>query len=608
MNNVLVRRGPDDGGTFVCPAAGMAMRRLSIQDVSGGHQPIFNEDGSICVVFNGEIYNHLELRDALSRKGHNFRTRADTEVLVHLYEEYGDSLVDHLRGMFAFALLDKKKNRMLVARDRLGIKPLYYTQENGTFYFASEIKALREVVQSIGSLDLQALDAFFAYGYIPAPLTIYKEVKKLEPGCILDINESGVTRRQFWDLRFSDKEDLKEDEWIERVDSAIRSAVESHLISDVPVGAFLSGGVDSGLVSALAAPAMDYDLEAFTIGFEGRNSPLIDERKYARELADRYQIKYKECTVQPDFESIAMEVIDAFDEPFSDDSVIPSYYVSKVASQSVKVVLSGLGGDELFGGYQRYRGFFLSSLYQSIPGFVHRNIIDPLVQRIPEPRNGGDRIDHIKRFSAFAHLPAAQRYAGYITATGIDERRKLYGSEISEQVDFEQTEALVTDHFNRCDSDDMLDKVFYTDFKTYLPEDILALSDRISMWHSLEVRVPLVDHELVELAARMPARLKVGTREGKLVLKRLAERYIPKEMIYHRKQGFEAPMGAWLKDEMYDYANTLFNNQGAGDRLIDSGYLRNRLVEHRQGLRKNNKLLFSAIVLRLWADRFQWSL
>lgn len=584
------------------------MRRLSIQDVAGGHQPIFNEDGQICVVFNGEIYNHKELRKSLEARGHRFRSWSDTEVLVHLYEDYGDQLVNHLRGMFAFALYDAKRKRMLLSRDRLGIKPLFYAVENGILYFASEIKALRTVVRSIYTLDIQALDAFFAYGYIPAPLTIYNNVKKLEAGHTLAIDESGLVCRKYWDVTFRDKDQLNRADWIERMDLAIRSAVESHLISDVPVGAFLSGGLDSALVSALAAPSLNYGLQTFTIGFEGRNSPLLDERRYARKLAELYRLNYGEYLVNPDFDSISTEILDAFDEPFSDDSVIPSYYVSKVAAQSLKVVLSGLGGDELFGGYQRYRGFHLSTRYQCVPSMIHHRAINPLVRSLPEPRRGGDRIDHLKRFSASALLPDAKRYAAYVTTLGIEERRLLYTPDLLEQVNFEQTEAIITNHFENCDSHDVMDKVFYTDLKTYLPDDILALSDRIGMWHSLELRVPLVDHELVEFSARMPANLKVGTGESKIMLKRFAERHIPRELIFHRKQGFEAPMGAWLKSELYDYAYNIFQNPSSGSELINQQFLQEKLLEHKKGQRKNNKLLFSAIVLLLWTERFQWTL
>lgn len=608
MNMRLFRRGPDDGGSFVDANAGLAMRRLSIQDVSGGHQPIFNEDRSVCVVFNGEIYNHAELRAELLARNHRFQTRSDTEVLVHLYEEYGDGMLAHLRGMFAFAIYDLRRRTLLLARDRLGIKPLFYARRSGVTYFASEIKSLREALPQIDALDVQALDAYFAYGYIPAPLTIFSGIRKLEPGHAMMINADGRTREwQYWNVTFA-KMELTESEWIERIDAAIQSAVSSHLISDVPVGAFLSGGVDSGLVGALAAPSMDYPLETFTIGFEGRAQPLLDERQYAQDLARRHGFSYREYTVHPDFESIAADVLDAFDEPFADDSVIPSYYVSSLASKSVKVVLSGLGGDELFGGYQRYIGYDLSLRYQAMPGFLHRYVIDPVLQRLPEPRSGGDRIDHLKRFSASALLPSAQRYAGYVTALSVDERRSLYGPELAEMIEFAATESLMTDHFSRCDSGDEMDRVFYTDLKTYLPEDILALSDRISMWHSLEVRVPLIDHPLVELAASMPSTFKIKGGKGKVLLKRLAEKYLPSPMIYHRKQGFEAPMGAWLRNELYDYARQTFSDHESPGALIRGAFLQEKLREHKLGMRKNNKLLFSSIMLLLWSKRFQWSL
>ena len=402
MNQTLARRGPDDGGFYRGEGVGLAMRRLSIIDIGGGHQPIHNEDQSVWVVFNGEIYNYKELQAHLIERGHRFATNSDTEVIVHLYEEYGDRLVDHLRGMFAFALWDERRRRGLVARDRLGIKPLFYATAGGGLIFGSEIKAVLASGAVKRDLDLQAVDAFFTYTYIPAPLTIYRDVRKLEPGCLLVYESGKVTQQRYWDLdvRTVDRA-TGEEAWLQRFESAIDSAVSSHLVSDVPVGAFLSGGVDSSLVVALMSQHLADPVQTFTMGFEAASKALIDERPLAAKVAARYGCDYHDYSVRPDFRDIVGDIVDAFDEPFADDSVVPSYYISQFTRRHVKVALSGLGGDEIFAGYQRYSGVLLAQHYrQLMPDAIHRHIVNPVVQKLPEPAHGGDRIDHAKRFAA----------------------------------------------------------------------------------------------------------------------------------------------------------------------------------------------------------------
>jgi asparagine synthase (glutamine-hydrolysing) len=606
MNNMLIRRGPDESGTFQQPGVGLAMRRLSVIDLHGGSQPMHNEDSTVWVVFNGEIYNYRDLRVALLQRGHRFYTNSDTEVIVHLYEEYGDKLVDHLCGMFAFSLWDVSRRRGLIARDRLGIKPLFYSQVGGTLLFSSEIKAILASGMVERKLDYQALDAFMTYTYIPAPLAIYRNVRKLEPGHLLIWDSGMVEDRQYWDLDVAHPDcQTEEEEWAERFDRAIEDAVHSHMVSDVPVGAFLSGGIDSSLVVALMSRYVNDPVQTFTMGFGGTHHSLIDERPLAKQVAERYGCRFHEHTVQPDFRHIVGEIINSFDEPFADDSVIPSYYVSQFTRRSVKVAMSGLGGDELFAGYERYAGMLFSQYYSGlVPKVLHRRLIEPLIQHLPEPAHGGDRVNHAKRFAAAALLSPVERYLGFVSTIDSWDRRGLYTRETAEKIDFEATERIVMQPFVRCGAPDDVTRALYVDIKTYLPEDILALSDRLSMWHSLEVRVPLVDHRLVELSARLPIRYKLDWRQKKILLKQIARRRLPCEIVEHRKQGFESPMAAWLRTDLADYARDILGKGRLGkSELFDSDYVAIKLEEHLAGRHKNNKLLFSLIMLQEWYER-----
>jgi asparagine synthase (glutamine-hydrolysing) len=606
MNDTLVRRGPDESGAFLDTGVGLAMRRLSIIDLPGGRQPIHNEDRTVWVVFNGEIYNYRELRSALLRRGHKFETNTDTEVIVHLYEEYGDNLVDHLRGMFAFSLWDKRRRRGIIARDRIGIKPLFYAQVGGALFFGSEIKAILASGMVDNALDYQALDAFITFTYIPAPMTIYRTIRKLEPGHLLVYESGRVEKRCYWDLDLANPDGrVNESDWLDRFEEAIDDAVKSHLVSDVPVGAFLSGGIDSSLVVALMSRHLEDPVETFTMGFGGPRSSLIDERPLAAKVATRYGCEFHDYAVQPDFREIVADIVEAFDEPFSDDSVIPSYYVSQFARRHVKVALSGLGGDELFAGYERYSGVLLSQYYSRLmPRSLHRQIVQPALQRLPEPVHGGDRIDHIKRFASGALGAPDERYLDFVSTIPPNERRRLFRSDIAGQVDFDETGRVITTPYNNCGAADAVTNALYVDIKTYLPEDILALSDRLSMWHSLEVRVPLVDHQLVELSAQLPASFKLDWRRKKKLLKRIAAQHVPTEVMEHRKQGFESPMAAWLRADLADYARDILGKRRLGNTgIFDSDYASAKLNEHLAGRRKNNKLLFSLIMFQQWYER-----
>ncbi|MBV9622251.1 MAG: asparagine synthase (glutamine-hydrolyzing), partial [Gammaproteobacteria bacterium] len=548
MNDVIFRRGPDGEGLLQTGPVGLAMRRLAIIDLSGGDQPIYNEDRSVAVVFNGEIYNYRALRAGLIARGHQLRTQSDTEVIVHLYEEQGADLVRELEGMFTFALWDSLRQELLLARDRLGIKPLYFAQLPQGVLFGSEIKSLLATGLVPRDIDWQALDGFLTYTFIPAPRSIYRAIQQVPPATTLTIGTDGRVRpRAYWQVPDAAAEPLSEAEWKNRIEHSLHSAVQSHLVSDVPVGAFLSGGVDSGLMVAMMAAATERPVETFTVGFAQAGSAFIDEREYARLIAQRYRLNHHEIDVQPHVTDIIEDIVSAFDEPFADDSVVPSYYVSQVAARSVKVALTGLGGDELFGGYRRHLGARLGDRYARVPRLLRERIIAPLVRRLPEPRNASDMVDHLKRFTRVGADTAAARYQDSMSTLPWLERARLYRPEIAARVDFAATAATLTESFTQGSHGDSVTRALQTDLRWYLPDDILRLTDRLSMWHSLELRVPYLDHRLVEEAMRIPSSLKIRGMRQKHLLKEVARKWLPPAVIDHRKQGFEAPMGQWLR-------------------------------------------------------------
>jgi len=609
MNARISRRGPDGAGHLYQAPIGLAMRRLAIIDLAGGQQPIFNEAGNIAIVFNGEIYNYRQLRDRLLEQGHQFRTDSDTEVIVHLYEQYGLEAPAHLEGMFAFAIWDSAKNRVILARDRLGIKPLFFAQLAEGFLFGSEIKSLLATGLVPPDLDYQALDEYLTYTNVPSPRTIYSSIRQLEPGTIMTVSaDGGTSTSRYWSVPVSTEDERPESQWITDCEGALRAAVESHLVSDVPVGAFLSGGVDSGLMVALMADILGRPVETFTVGFKEAGSSFIDERVFARGLAARYKLNHHEIDVTPDFESIIWEIVAAFDQPFADDSVVPSYYVAKVAAQHVKVAMTGLGGDELFGGYRRHLGVLLGDSYSRLPGVLRNSVINPLIQSLPELRNSSDFVDHLKRFSRASSASAPARYQDSLATLPWAERKQLYTQQVAALVEPDVTDDVVLSAFSRGDFGSTLARALRTDLKTYLADDILTLTDRLSMWHSLELRVPYLDHHFVALASRIPARLKIKGARQKYLLKRIAERWLPRDMIYHRKQGFEAPMGRWLRGPLLP----LFDSIVSSAQVERTGLIRYAEVvrlrnEHVAGRRKHSKLLFSILMLHAWHQRAESS-
>jgi asparagine synthase (glutamine-hydrolysing) len=606
MNDTLRHRGPNDEGRYTDGDLGLAMRRLSIIDIGGGKQPIHNEDRTIWIVCNGEIFNYPELKRNLASKGHTFYTQSDTETIVHLYEEHGDDCVNYLRGMFAFALWDGPSRSLLLARDRVGIKPLFYCDTGkGELLFSSEPKALLASPKVSRDMDLQGLDAYFAYGYIPAPLSIYRSIRKLPAGHVMKIRRSDSSIRKYWDLYFRPERGKPESYFVGKFEEIFSEAVKMRLISEVPLGAFLSGGIDSGLVVAYMAEAMNDRLHTFSVGFSGNVGGYLDERPYARMVAERYRCEHRELLLEPRVETILDDIVESFDEPFADDSVIPSYYICETSSRDLTVALTGLGGDELFAGYERHLGFRISLLYDYLPSALSKGILAPIIEVLPELKNGHYTVNHLKRFVRASHLPLPERYARYMTMLNPDERARLYQPDIAEAIDYRATEELMTAYFRADDNAlDPLDKMFYQDIKTYLPEDILTLTDRIGMRHSMELRVPFTDHVLIEMCATIPAEMKMKRMQKKALLKSIAAAKLPRPVLAHRKQGFASPMAQWLKTDLKSCSDDLLLSETKNNSdILRKSEIREMIADHMRGRELNDKRIFALIMFQKWCER-----
>ena len=551
MCRAIRHRGPDDEGLFVSGQVGLGMRRLSIIDLAGGHQPIANEDGSKVIVFNGEIYNYRDLRANLTRRGHVFRTASDTEAIVHLYEEVGPAAVERLRGMFALAIWDAGTRSLFLARDRFGIKPLYYVATSWGLAFASELKALVAAGLTARELDWQALDAYFQLGYVPAPASPFRDVRKLPPGHWLMWRPSGeLLVHQYWDLpRHVAAPPLEPErhvrEWLDE-------SVAAHLISDVPVAAFLSGGLDSSAVvasMALAAGGSEAVPQAFTARYLGSDAAAADETPLARQLASRYGVKLNVVDITPDVRDTFEPIVRALDEPHADDSAIPTWALSQAVGSSHKVALTGIGGDELFAGYRRHLGLVAAERYARLPRALRRAAAR-VAHLLPDSAGSGLTIDRLKRFLRVGDGGTAGRYLDLISRADDALRLPLYAPDLRGLIGGDSAQ----DHFRRLHRDgparDPLAAALYFDYRTYLADDILALSDRLSMAHSLEIRVPFVDHELVEKVFPLPARVKVGRWEHKQLLRRALATRLPSGHFQAPKRGFVGPTAAWLRREL----------------------------------------------------------
>ena len=597
MNAALTHRGPDDEGELIDGPVALAMRRLSIIDLPGGHQPLSNEDGTVHVVLNGEIYNYRELRERLVARGHTLATHSDTEVLVHLYEDHGDAFLSELRGMFAIALWDSRRRRLLVARDPFGIKPLYWSGAGGSLTFASELRALERHPGFRRDLDFEALDAFLAFNSIPSPLTVYRDARKLKPGHKL-VWEGGTPRTE----RYARPGPVPSDE-LRREDEAtlaaelrerLRDSVRAHLVADVPVGVLLSGGIDSAALAALAATESGGAVSTFSIGFEERSFNELDR---ARQVARRYGTDHHELVVRPDAADLLPSVAAAFDEPFADSSALPTWLVSRLAAEHVKVALSGEGGDELFGGYYTYVADLIAPRVGRAAAALR-----PLVDRIPSSSRRVPLEYKAKRFTRGAALPPVERHHAWKEIFSEDARAELLGGRLggrgADPID------LYRERYAETAGSEPLARLQDVDIGTYLVDDLLTKTDRASMAHSLEARVPFLDPVVAELAYALPTRMKVRGFAKKRLLRRAVAPLIPREIAYGRKRGFSIPAAAWLRGELLPFARDVLSpdrmrRQGVFDPAAVGRVLETH-VSRREDL---SRQLWGLISFSLWYER-----
>jgi asparagine synthase (glutamine-hydrolysing) len=594
MCRVIRHRGPDDQGTLVRDGAALGMRRLSIIDLAGGHQPISGCDSSVTVVFNGEIYNYRELQKELEAGGHRFHTHSDTESIVHAYEEYGAACVNHLRGMFGFAIWDARKEELFLARDRAGKKPLYYTlTPGGTLVFGSELKSLLEHPEVGRELDVEALDAYLTFGYVPDPLSIFRAIRKLPPGHHLTYKEGNVRVKQYWDFPFEHEAVRRsEDDYLEELRALLDEAVRVRMVADVPLGAFLSGGVDSSAVVAFMSRHTSQPVKTFSIGF---HEDSYSELKYARIAARHFNTEHHEFIVTPDICHIVDELVWHFDEPFADSSAIPTYMVSKLAREHVKVVLSGDGGDELFAGYTRYGVDRRRSGFAHLPLILRQGVMRPLSRSLPHGAWG-------RNFLYNVALDAVDRYVDSISIFSDLNKPSLYTEDFRRQLDgHEPMGAHYRNLAASVASGEPLDGMLYLDSKTYLPGDILTKVDRMSMAVSLEARVPLLDHHLMEFVARMPASMKMRGLETKHIFKRAVRDLVPAEILDRPKQGFGVPLQQWINDQLRGrIRETLLERRSRERGYIDGRYVRRLLDEHERHRRDHSAQLWALFMLEEW--------
>jgi len=597
MCRIIRHRGPDDQGVMLKPGVALGMRRLAIIDLVTGHQPISGEDGSVTIVFNGEIYNFQETKPKLEARGHTFKTHSDTEAIVHAYEEHGPACLKELRGMFAFAIWDDKAQSLFVARDRAGKKPLYYTTtSSGTFVFGSELKTLLEHPDVERELNPLALDAYFTLGYVPDPLSIFRNIHKLPPGHYLTFTKGRVDVQQYWDFDFREEPKRSEADYVAELRDLLDESVRLRLISDVPLGAFLSGGIDSSTVVGLMARHMGQPVKTFSIGF---HEDSYNELEYARLTAKKFGTDHHEFFVTPDICAIVDELVWHFDEPFADSSAIPTYMVSKLARDYVTVILSGDGGDELFGGYTRYVVERKRGGFERLPKPLREGLMRPLSERLPHATWGRNYLHNVS-------LDPIARYLDSVSVFTSLNRKALYTPDFFQKLgQGGYAGNLFRELANQVKTDEPLDRLLYVDSKTYLPGDILTKVDRMSMAVSLEARAPLLDHKLIDFVTGVPASLKLAGFQTKHLLKEAVKDLIPAEILHRPKQGFGVPIQEWINQQLRSRIRDTLRDARTRQRgYINSNYLDILLDEHERGRRDHSMGLWSLLMLELWHRRF----
>jgi asparagine synthase (glutamine-hydrolysing) len=591
MCDVIRHRGPDDEGIWVEPGVALGMRRLSIIDLSTGHQPIHNEDRSVWIVFNGEIYNFRELRRELEAAGHRFYTATDTEAIVHAYEQWGTDAIARLRGMFGLAIWDTRTRTLVVARDRIGIKPMHYATVNGRLYFGSELKSILEAPDVPRDLDPDALDHYLSFLYTPRDGSIFKSVRKLPPGHVMTWHDGMLEVEQYWQMPASESYSGSEADAVQDLRAVLTDAVRSHLVSDVPLGAFLSGGIDSSLVVGLMSQTSSARVKTFSIGFD---EPAFDELEHARRVARHFGTEHHEFVVKPDGVGILDRLVSHFDEPFADSSAIPTWYVSEMARRHVTVVLSGDGGDELFGGYDRYVPIPSVVAFDRYSPKAFRRVAAIAAARLPHGVRGKNFLRHVGR-------DEQGRYLDVIRFFGADEKPALLTADVQRLIEGPDPETRLARHFERFAHLPWPSQMMRFDAETYLPEDVLTKVDRMSMAHSIESRVPLLDNEVMAFASTLPASMKIKNGRRKHVLKEVAASLLPREILDRRKQGFGVPLGTWFRGNLRQlFADTLLSPASLQRGYFQPTFVRKLVDDHISGKRDHTLRLWQLVVLEKW--------
>ena len=599
MCTVIAHRGPDDEGIWTEGPIGLGQRRLAIIDLSPtGHQPMSNEDSTVWITFNGEIYNHLGLRADLERRGHRYRGTSDTETILHLYEEHGPNCVEYLRGMFAFALWDSRRHRLLLARDRFGQKPLLYAETAGGLTFASEIKAILQDLAIARDVDEVALHHYLTYGYIPTPKTAFRQIRKLPPASILVWEGGRISIERYWVLRYTPKLEIGEAEAAGQLLTLLREATRMRLMSEVPVGAFLSGGIDSSAVVALMAEAMSEPVKTFSVGFDDQS---FNELPYARQVAERYATDHHEFIVTTDALAVLPELVWAYGEPYADSSALPTYYVARETRRHVTVALNGDGGDEAFAGYERYLANRLAERYEHLPSWLSEGLIAPLARRLPEATGRKAPLRRFKHFVLAMNATPVRRYARWITQIDNEAKNNLYTPDFRARMANIDSLTLLEQAYAAADSPDFLDRTQFADVTIYLPDDLLVKVDIAAMIHSIEGRSPFLDHHVAEFAARLPASYKLHGWVGKYILKRALRNHLPKSILHRGKQGFALPIGRWFRHELRQVAyDVLLDLHTLARGIFDGEAVRTMLDEHVSGRINHRYRIWELLVLELW--------
>jgi len=604
MCATMIHRGPDEEGIHCRENIGLAMRRLSIIDLETGSQPISNEDGTIWIVCNGEIYNHRELRETLEKKGHVFKTRSDVEPILHAYEEYGEACARKLNGMFAYAIWDQNKNIFLAARDHVGIKPFYYYFDKQRLVCASGIKAILQNRDIPRNIDLRALDHYLTFEYTPSPLTIFEKIKKLPPGHYLTLRQGQLHVNKYWAIENSPSQ-LGPADLMDQIRTLLGDSVKRQLMSDVPLGAFLSGGIDSSILVALMAREMDQPVKTFSIGFK---ESTYNELAYSRAVAKKYGTDHHEFIIEPDAVNLTEELLGYLDEPLGDFSIFPTYLVSKMARQHFTVALSGDGGDELFGGYDTYIADKAARYCRFLPEKIHQATIARLFNMLRPSAKKKGVINRAKRFVEGMALPADLRHARWMVFLSSAEKRQLYQSELSRKLATHSEYEYILRYFTEaetCGIHEDLNKQLYVDLKTYLPDNILVKVDRMSMATSLEARVPYLDYRFVELATSIPGNMKLKGTQTKWILKQAMADLLPDEILNRGKEGFSIPIKNWLQNELKPMMmDVLSPDRIKREGLFNESYVELLKKEHLDGSQNHSHRLWALMVFEIWMDKY----